>query len=121
MKTFDVVANEQAAQGKTAARAASYHGKHIHNGALAQEVIRSVVEDEAHGVFCTAHDALHTINRSEIVTTVDAVTSASADQNVFVVVRHPDHFVWHHLPQREHKIEAAVCNQTIHLRRPWVI
>ena len=120
METLDVVTNEYATKG-TAARAAPHHGKHIDDGDLAEEVVAGIVENAAYRIVRAAHDALHTVDRTEIVTAVDAVASASPDQDVLVVVRHADHFVWHNLPQREHKIEAAVCDQAIRLCWPCVV
>src|SRR5215471_13299865 len=121
METLDVVPNVQAAHGRAAVLAAADHGEHINNRDLAQEVIGGVIENAAHGCIRSAHDALHAVDRPQEVTAVDAVTSASPDQDVFVIVRHANYFVWHHLSQGEDEIEAAANNQAIHLRRPCVI
>ena len=52
---------------------------------------------------------------------VDSVRAAGANQNIFVVVGHADHFMRDDLSDRENQIEAAAGDQAVHLRRPGVI
>ncbi len=52
---------------------------------------------------------------------VDTVGPAGSDQNVFVVIRHADDFMRHHLSDGENEIELATRNQPIYLCWPVVL
>ena len=82
-------------------------------------MIRSIIQHRAHRVLRAPHDALHPVNRAQVMAEINALATARADKNVLVVIRHPDHFMRHHLPDREDQIKPALRNQPIRLCRPW--
>ena len=90
-------------------------------GRWLQKVIGGVVEHVAHGIVGAAHDALHAVDRAQIVAAIDALAAARADQNVLVVVGHADHFMGHDLADGKNQIEAALRDQPVDLRRPGII
>ena len=49
---------------------------------------------------------------------VDAFGASRADEDVLVVVGHPDHFVGDHLADRQDQVVAAFGNHAVHLRGP---
>ena len=90
-------------------------------GRCSEEMIGGVVEDVAHGIFGAAHDALHAVDRAEVVAAVDALAAACADQDVLGVVGHADHFVGHDLADGEDEIESAARDEPIDLRGPRIV
>ena len=90
-------------------------------GRLPQEAVGGVVEHGAHRILGAAHDALHAVDRAEVVAAIDAFAAARADQNVLGVVGHADHFMRHDLADGENQIEAAARDEAIDLRGPRVV
>src|SRR5258708_33495642 len=88
---------------------------------MPQKTIGGVIENIAHGILRTAHDALHPINRAQVMAAVYALPASGAHENVLVVVRHADDFMGHDLTDRENQIETALRNQPIHLGRPRIV
>src|SRR6476646_4025499 len=88
---------------------------------MLEEVIGGVIQHIAHWIDCAAHDAFHAINGAQIMTAVDALAASGANEDVLVVVRHPDDFMGHNLPDGKDQIKAAASNQTIYLRGPRII
>ena len=107
VEAFDVVADEEAAHGETALRVAANDRVHVDDGDVFKKLVGSVVQDLAHRIAGASHDALHAVDRAEIVAAVDALASAGSDQDVLVVVGHADHFMRHDLSDGEHEIEAT--------------
>src|SRR6202140_216784 len=121
MKAFGVVADEKAAHRKSVVRRASDDGEYIDDGQMPQKTIGGVIENVAHGILRTTHDALHPINRAQVMAAVYALPASSAHQNILVVVRHADDFVGHDLSDRENQIETALRNQPVLLGRPRIV
>ena len=88
---------------------------------MAQEVVGGVVEHVAHGIHGAAHDALHAVDRAQVMAAVDALAASRAHQDVLVVVGHADHFVGHDLADGEDQVEAALRDEPVDLRRPRII
>src|ERR1035437_3654108 len=88
---------------------------------MLEEVIGRVIEYVSHRIDSASHDALHSINRAQIMATIDALAPPSTDQNILSIVRHPDHFMRYYLSDRKDKIEAALRDEAVHLRRPRVV
>src|SRR6266404_5161818 len=121
MEALGIVADEKAAHGKRTISRASDDGEYVHDGQMSQKAIGSVIENIAYGILRTAHDALHPINRAQIMAAVYAFSPSGAHQNVLVVVRHADDFMRHDLTDRENQVETALCNQPIYLGRPRIV
>src|SRR6516225_1010028 len=107
VKTLDVVPYEEAAHRQTLVRRAPDDSEHVNNGQVSQETIGGVIENVADGVLSAAHDALHTVNRAQVVAAIDPVAAPCAHENVLVVIGHADDFVGHDLADGENEIEAA--------------
>src|SRR5216684_7754283 len=88
---------------------------------MPQKMIGGVIENVAYRILCTAHDALHPVNRPQVMAAVYAFTAADAYKNILVVIRHADDFMGHDLTDGENQIETALCDQPIHLCRPRII
>ena len=56
-----------------------------------------------------AHDALHAVDRAQVVAAVDAFAAAGADEDVLGEVGHADDFVGHDLADGEDEIESAAA------------
>ena len=84
-------------------------------------MVGRVIEHVAHRIFRAAHDSFHSVNRAQIVASIDPFAASRAHQNILVVIRHPDHFMRHHLPDRENQIEPALQQKPVHLRRPRIV
>src|SRR4029077_7625549 len=121
MKAFSVIADEKAAHGKSVVCRAADDGEDVDDGQMPQKMIGGVIENVAHGILGTAHDALHPINRAQVVAAVYALSASCANKNVLVVVRHANDFMGDDLPDRENQIETALRNQPVHLGRPRVV
>src|SRR5258705_12456400 len=100
MKALLVVSDKQAAHHGCSGGVTRYNGKYIHNREIAKKVRRGIVENPAYRILCASHDSFHSVDRSQVVTAIDAVRAARSHQNVLVVVRHPDNFVRHNLSDR---------------------
>src|SRR5882724_8561413 len=121
MKALGIIANEQPAHCQSIVRRAPDNGKHIDNGQMSQEAIGRVIENVAHGILSTAHDAFHPINRAQIMAPVYRVAASRANQNVLVVISHTDNLVRDDLADGENEIEVALCDEPVHLRRPCIV
>src|SRR5258708_13913985 len=121
MKALGVVADEKPAHGKSVVSRASDNSEYVDDGQMPQKMIGRVIENIADRILRTAHDALHPINRAQVMAAVYAFSPSGAHQNVLVVVRHADDFMRHDLADRENQIETALCNQPIHLGRPRIV
>src|SRR5260370_535555 len=121
MEALRVVADEKAAHGQSVVCRASDDGEYVDDGQMPQKTIGGVIENIAHGILRTAHDALHPINRAQVMASVYALPASGAHENVLVVVRHADDFLGHDLADREHQIETALRNPPIHLGRPRIV
>src|ERR1039458_10711959 len=118
MKALDVVAYEKAAHCQPFIRRASDNGEYVDDRQMSQETIGRIIENLAHGILGAAHDALHPINRAQVMAAVYALSASRAHQNILVVIGHANNFMRHNLPDGKNKIEAAMRNQPVHLRRP---
>src|ERR1700675_2934813 len=121
MEALGVVADEKAAHGQSVVCRASDDGEYVDDGQMPQKTIGGVIENIAHGILRTAHDALHPINRPQVMAAVYALPASGAHENVLVVVRHADDLVGHDLTDGENQIETALRNQPIHLGRPRIV
>src|ERR1017187_3440893 len=108
VKALGIVADEKPAHCQAVVRSAPDDGKHVDNGQMSQETIRRVIEKGAHGILSAAHDALHPINRAQVMAAAYWVTASGAHQNVLVVIRHAYICVQDDLADRENEIEAAM-------------
>src|SRR5258707_1114503 len=88
---------------------------------MPQKTIGGVIENVAYRILGASHDALHSINRAQVVTPIYALSSSSAHQNVLVVIRHADDFMRHDLADGQNQVEATLRNQTVYLRRPGIV
>jgi hypothetical protein len=68
-----------------------------------------------------SHDSFHAIDSAQVVAAIDAVGSARAHENIFVVVGHADHFVRHHLANGENQVELTARDEAVHLSGPVVV
>src|SRR5207253_6062720 len=121
MEALGIVADEKAAHGKRTISRASDDGEYVDDGQVSQKAIGGVIENVAHGILRTAHDALHPINRAQVMAAVYALAASGAHQNVLVVVRHADDFMRHDLTDRENQIESALSDQPIYLGWPRIV
>src|ERR1035437_7497418 len=121
MKALDVVADEKAAHCQPFIRRASDNGEYVDDRQMSQETIGRIIENLAHGILGAAHDALHPINRAQVMAAVYALSASRAHQNILVVIGHANNFMRHNLPDGKNKIEAAMRNQPVHLRRPRIV
>src|SRR6266403_5323297 len=121
MEALGVIADEKAAHRKSVVCRASDNGEYVDDGQMSQKTIGGVIENIAHGILRTAHDALHPINRAQVMAAVYAFSPSGAHQNVLVVVRHADDFMRHNLTDRENQIESALSDQPIYLGRPRIV
>src|SRR6266404_1436041 len=121
MEALGVVADEKPAHGKSVVCRASDNGEYVDDGQMPQKMIGRVIENVAYGILRTAHDALHPINRAQVMAAVYALAASGAHQNVLVVVRHADDFMRHDLTDRENQIESALSDQPIYLGRPRIV
>ena len=71
VKALGIVADEEPANCQAVVRSAPDDGKDVDNGQMSQEAIRRVIEKLAHGILSAAHDALHPINRAQVMAAVD--------------------------------------------------
>src|SRR5438128_6080410 len=87
-----------------------------------KEKMRSgVIQHASNGSIRASHNALHAVNRAQIVAAVDAVGAAGSDQNILVVIGHADHFMWDDLANRENEIELSASDEPVYLGRPVII
>src|SRR5579863_8771300 len=121
VKAVHIVADEKSAYCQTSIRHESDNGEYVDDGQVSQETIGCVSEDVAHGVVCAAHDALHPVNRTQVMAPVYALAASRAHENILRVVGHAYHFMGHDLADRENKIEVAMDNEPVHLCRPRVV
>ena len=121
MKALGIVADEKPAHCQSIVRRAPDNGERIDDGQMSQETISGVIENVAHRILSTAHDALHAINRTQVMTAVYRVAASRAHKNVFVVICHADHFVRYDLADGENEIEAALRDEPVHLCRPRIV
>jgi hypothetical protein len=74
---------------------------------MSQETIGCVIENVAHGVLGAAHDALHPVNRTQVMAPVYALAVYRAHENIPCVVGHAYDFMGHDLADGENEIEAV--------------
>src|SRR5271166_5044277 len=84
-------------------------------------MITGVIEDRSDRVFGASRDALHAVDRAEVVAAVDALVSASSAQNVLAGVSHADYLVRHNLADGEDQIMVAPRDKAVGLRGPRVM
>src|SRR5215472_11007907 len=113
-----VVADVKAADGESAIVTAADDRLHVNDGEMAEEALSGVVEHGADGVLRGAHDALHAVDRAEVVAAVDAFAAAGADEDVLVVVGHADDFVRDDLADGEYEIPLTVDDVLVDLGGP---
>src|ERR1700734_1399150 len=88
---------------------------------MSQKTLIRIIQNITHGVLGATHDALHPIDRSQVMAAVYAVAASRAAQNILVVIGHADDLVRHDLADRENEIEAAMRNEPVHLCRPRIV
>ncbi len=110
-----VVPDEDAAHDHLARAHLLHHRQDEDDAAVAQVAVEAVVEDGPHGGLGAAHDALHPVGRAQEVRAVDGLPAADADQDVLDLVGHADHFVRHHLAEREDGRVAALDKPAVDL------
>src|SRR5262249_17435303 len=71
------------------------------------EMVRSVIQNAAHGGIGAAHNPFHAVNGAQVVALINSFRAAGADEDILVVVGHADDFVRHYLAKREDEIEPA--------------
>src|SRR5271170_8327054 len=71
VKALGIVADEKSAHSGPTFASASDNGKHVDDGQVPQETIGRAIEDVAHRILSAAHDALHPINRAQVMAAVD--------------------------------------------------
>src|ERR1700722_4038223 len=120
VKALYVVADEEAAHCQPFVCRASDNGEYVDDGQMSQETIGGVIQNVAHGVLGAAHDALHPINSAQVMAAVYALPATRAHENILVVIGHAYHFMGHDLADGDNEIEAAACNEPVHLRRPGI-
>src|SRR5215510_10358436 len=98
-----------------------HYSKDIDDRQMLDEMSRRVVQDPPHWIVGSSHDPFHTVNGAEKMTAVDTVRSAGTNQDVLVIVRHPDNFMWNHLPDRQNQVEIAFDQHAVNLNRPGVV
>src|ERR1700756_1302220 len=108
VKALGIVADEKPAHGQAVVRSAPDDGKHVDNGQMSKKTIGCVIENVAHRIFRTTHDAFHPINRAQVMAAVYALPASRAHKNILVVIGHPDYLMRHDLADRENEIEATV-------------
>src|SRR5579863_4703649 len=82
VKALNIVTDEEAAHCQTSIRHESYNGEYVDDGQMSQETIGCVIKYVAHGILCAAHDALHPVNRTQVMAPVDALTASRAHENI---------------------------------------
>ena len=120
-EALEIVADVEPAHRQAAVLRAAHHRLHIDDRQAPQEFVAGAVEHVAHRIHGAAHNPLHAVHRAQVVAAIDALAPARADEDVLRVVGHADHFVRHHLADRQNQIEAAPRDELVHLRRPGVV
>ena len=85
VKALNIVADEEAAHCQSFVRRTSDNGEHVDDGQMSQETIGCVIENVAHGVLCAAHNALHPVNRAQVMAPVDALAASPGTSGMFTV------------------------------------
>src|SRR6204780_5638382 len=120
MKALSVIADEKTAHGK-AILCATDDCEHVDKPQIPQETICRVVKHTSNGIFGAAHDALHGINRAQVVAAIDRVAASRADKNVLVVIGHANDFMGNNLADGKNEIETALRDEPVHLRWPCIV
>src|SRR5258708_34781903 len=84
MKALGVVADEKPAHGKSVVSRASDNSEYVDDGQMPQKMIGRVIENIADRILRTAHDALHPINRAQVMAAVYAFSPSGAHKNILV-------------------------------------
>ena len=77
------------------------NGKHVDDRQMPQKMIGRVIENVPHRIFNAAHDALHPVNGSQIMTAVYPLAAAN-------------HFMGRDLSDGEDEVKATTCNEPVH-------
>src|SRR5690242_1889494 len=101
LEALFVVTNKKSFDCQSPVFVSPHDGQNIHYRQVLDEVARGIVQDAPDWIIRASHDPLHAVNSAQKMAPIDAVLSSGSDQNVLVVVRHPDHFMGHYLPNRK--------------------
>src|ERR1700733_1776545 len=121
-KTLLIIADEQATDDEVAVVVLGHNGKHVDDmREFFAEVFAGVVEHFANGGVGAAHHSFHSVDGAEEVTAMNPHSAAGADEDIFVVVGHPDDLVGDDLADRQDQIVATVAEKLVDLRGPGVV
>ena len=81
--------------------------QYIHQRQVRAETILRFVQNAAQRRIAAAHRPLHAVERAQIMTLVDPLSTARADEYIFGVVRHANYFVRDNLAERQDQIVAT--------------
>src|SRR5215813_1775370 len=121
METFVVITDEESTHRRVATCSERDNRQRIDDRHVHKKFLRSVIQHAAHRRIRTAHDAFHPVNRTKIMTAINALRAASAHQHVLVVIRHADDFMGHDLADGKNQIEPATHNESVDLSWPFVV
>ena len=84
-------------------------------------MFRGVVENAPHRRVRAPHHPFHAVSRTDKMALVDAFLTARADEDVLVIIGHPDDFMRNDLSDGQNQIVFAGPDEIGQLRRPGKI